>query len=71
VGTFFLSRSGGVADFKTRLQGLYGQPEEPDKEWNFMILAKAWNKSVSMLDVTKPRLQNNEVYRVEKEGCAG
>jgi len=65
VGTGVLSKNGGVADFQARLQGLYGQLEEPDKERNFMILAKAWNKSVSTLDVAKPRLQNNEVYRVD------
>jgi len=26
-----LSKNGGVVDFQAGLQGLYGQPEEPDK----------------------------------------
>jgi len=30
----------GVADFQTRLQELYRQSEEPNKERDFMILAK-------------------------------
>jgi len=45
VETGALSENGGAASFQARLQGLYGQPEEPDKERNFMILAKAWNAS--------------------------
>jgi len=36
-----VSKTGGVADFQSRLQDLYGEPEELDKERNFMILAKA------------------------------
>jgi len=56
--------SGGV-DFKARLQGLYGQPEEPNTERNFKLLAKAWNKSDVTQEVTGQRLKNNEVYRVE------
>jgi len=38
-----VSKNGGVADFQTRLQELYRQPEVPDEERNFMTLAKAWN----------------------------
>jgi len=38
--TGVLSKNGGVADFQAGLQGLYGQPEEPNKEQDFMILAK-------------------------------
>jgi len=45
---------------------VYGQPEKSDKERNFMILAKAWNKSGSTHKVTEQRLQNNKVYMVEK-----
>jgi len=29
----------GVVDFQARLQGLIGQPEEPNKERNFRFLA--------------------------------
>jgi len=57
--------NGGVVDFQARLQGLYGQPEEPNKEPNLMLLAKAWNKSEATQEVTGQRLKNNEVYRVE------
>jgi len=31
--------------FQTKLQSLYGRLEEPDKEQNFMRLAKGWNAS--------------------------
>jgi len=31
-----------------------------------MILAKAWNKSGSTYELTEQRLQNNEVYMVER-----
>jgi len=60
------SETGGDADFQTRLQGLYDHPEEPDKERNFMLLAKAWNKSDDMHEVAKPRLLNSNVYRIER-----
>jgi len=44
--TGVLCENGVVADFQTRLQELYRQPEEPDKERNFMTLAKAWKSQV-------------------------
>jgi len=61
-----VSKNGGVADFETRLQELYRQPGEPVKERDFMILAKAWNKSGSTHEVTEQRLKNNEVYKVKR-----
>jgi len=33
--------NGGGADFQNRLQELYRQPDEQDKERNFMTLVKA------------------------------
>jgi len=60
------SNNGGVVDFQARLQGLYGQPEEPDKERNFMLLANAWNKSDATQEFTGKKLKNNKVYRVRR-----
>jgi len=57
-----VSETGGVADFQTRLQGLYGQPEKPDKKRNFSILAKAWNASSPVHEIVEQRLQNEAVY---------
>jgi len=66
VRTGGVSKNGGVADFQSRLQDLYRQPEELDKEGNFMILAKAWNVSGATHEVTKQKPQNNKLYMVEK-----
>jgi len=63
--TKVVSETGGVVDFQARLQGLYGKPEEPNMERNFMLLSKAWNKPDAMQEFTGQRLKN-EVYRVER-----
>jgi len=67
VETGVLSKNGGVADFQARLQGLYDQPEEPDKERNFMLLAKAWNASSPVREIIEQRLQNEAVYTLGNE----
>jgi len=61
------SETGGVADFQTRLQGLYDQPEKPDMERNFIILAKAWNASSPVHEIIEQRLQNEAVYTLGSE----
>jgi len=61
------SETGGVADFQTRLQSLYGHPEEPDKERKLMMLAKAWNASSPVHEVIEQRLQNEAVYTLGNE----
>jgi len=66
AGDSGLIMNSGVADFQTRLQELYRLTEKPDKEQNFMILAKAWNASSSANEGIEQRLQNNEVYMVER-----
>jgi len=60
------SETDSLANFQARLQGLYSQPQESDKERHFKLLAKAWNKSDNTLEVTKPRLLNSDVHSIER-----
>jgi len=45
--------NGGGADFQNMLQEVFRQPDEQDKERNFMTLVKEWNRSVPALEVMK------------------
>jgi len=60
------SNNRGVVDFQVILQGLYEQLEKPNKERNFMLLAKKWIKSEATQEVSGQRLKNNAVYRFER-----
>jgi len=66
VKTGDVSKNKSGTNFQARVQGLYGQSKGPNKEQNFMLLAKKCNWSVPVLEVMEPCLQNNKLYRVER-----
>jgi len=66
VNTGVVSRNESGADFQARVPRLYGQTNESDKENNFIALPNTCNQPGPRLVVTEPRVQNYEIYRVER-----